>query len=118
MLHRHVSSAAQNWQTWLLWGPFTFSNLVGGCRLEEAEEEQRVASWKPQSDDGHTYLQDIKTKLGQATAQNKNKHWSCLSKMEISDVREMFADWHWSVLLSAGFTVQNLDNELRLLAVH
>lgn len=38
--------------------------------------------------------------------------------MEISDVREMFADWHWSVLLSPGFTVQNLDNELRLLAVH
>lgn len=63
---------------------------MGGCRLEEAEEEQRVASWKPQSDDGHTYLQDIKTKLGQATAQNKNKHWSCLSKMEISDVREIF----------------------------
>lgn len=63
-------------------------------------------------------LQDINTKLGQATAQNKNKHLSCLSKMEISDVREIFADWRWSVLLSAGFTVQNLDNELRLLSVH
>lgn len=55
-----------------------------------------------ESSPGKQKLPRRKTKSGQVMAWKKNKDWSWLSQVEISDEREMFAAWLWTWLLCAG----------------